>query len=355
MYKRDYYHVLELLPNCTSQDVRQNYRRLALKWHPDKNLNKFEAEQRFNEVREAYDVLSDANKKQIYDTYGHKGLEMEQEYGDPTGKRENFFFRKGFQGTEKSAFDILKDIFAEKEDDKFFENYEEYGIPDNFRCDIKNFIEDNIFYDDNQEGNTFFNSYRPTFLDPTFNMSPPVFESMDPNNNCTTNFFSFFATNGGEQSYTRTSTTIFNNGNVTTSTKSVFQNGNRTFEEFETNKYNQKRYPTEPNDNNLYGTYSIIPENNPSLESLFMPNHKANHKDESVILIDEDFKDDSIFSFYEDSGVSTGCSLDDYDRELTSELSMKCKLSSPSKKITKLKDGLNMKLTKKKPSKKCKN
>ena len=52
----------------------QAYRKLAVKWHPDKNPGKPEAEEKFKEVGEAYDVLSDPDKRQIYDTYGEEGL-----------------------------------------------------------------------------------------------------------------------------------------------------------------------------------------------------------------------------------------------------------------------------------------
>jgi len=80
----------------------------------DKCLDKIGAESMFGEIHEAYTVLSDDRKKEIYDNYGHEGLELEQNCGEtPDGTKKNFFFQKGFQGTDKSAFDILQGIFKD--------------------------------------------------------------------------------------------------------------------------------------------------------------------------------------------------------------------------------------------------
>src|SRR5436309_12437573 len=73
--KRDYYEVLGLRKDCGADDIKKAYRQMALKNHPDKNPGDAEAERRFKEAAEAYEVLSDTAKRQRYDRYGHAGLE----------------------------------------------------------------------------------------------------------------------------------------------------------------------------------------------------------------------------------------------------------------------------------------
>jgi molecular chaperone DnaJ len=72
--KRDYYEVLGVPRNASEQEVKSAYRKLALKYHPDRNPGDRGAEERFKEAAEAYSVLGDADKRQRYDTYGHAGL-----------------------------------------------------------------------------------------------------------------------------------------------------------------------------------------------------------------------------------------------------------------------------------------
>ena len=74
MDKRDYYHVLGVSKGASSDDIKRAYRRMAMKYHPDKNPNDKEAEARFKECAEAYEVLSDAEKRKRYDQFGHDGL-----------------------------------------------------------------------------------------------------------------------------------------------------------------------------------------------------------------------------------------------------------------------------------------
>ncbi|MDR3634828.1 MAG: molecular chaperone DnaJ [Isosphaeraceae bacterium] len=73
--KRDYYDVLGVKRDATQEDIKKSYRQLALKNHPDKNPGDAEAEKRFKEAAEAYEILSDKEKRQRYDRYGHAGLE----------------------------------------------------------------------------------------------------------------------------------------------------------------------------------------------------------------------------------------------------------------------------------------
>ncbi len=74
MAKRDYYEVLGVSKNASADDIKRAYRRMAMKYHPDKNPGDKEAEEKFKECAEAYEVLSDAEKRKRYDQYGHEGL-----------------------------------------------------------------------------------------------------------------------------------------------------------------------------------------------------------------------------------------------------------------------------------------
>jgi curved DNA-binding protein CbpA len=69
--KRDYYEILEITRNSNASEIKNAFRSLARKYHPDKNQGDPESEVKFKEVQEAYAVLSDPNEKRKYDTYGH--------------------------------------------------------------------------------------------------------------------------------------------------------------------------------------------------------------------------------------------------------------------------------------------
>jgi molecular chaperone DnaJ len=75
MAKRDYYQVLDVARTATEAEIKKAYRRLAMKYHPDRNPNDHEAESRFKEVKEAYEILCDAPKRAAYDQFGHAGLD----------------------------------------------------------------------------------------------------------------------------------------------------------------------------------------------------------------------------------------------------------------------------------------
>src|SRR6185312_6830850 len=75
MAKRDYYKVLDVPKTATEAEIKKAYRRLAMKYHPDRNPNDREAEESFKEAKEACEVLSDAHKRATYDQYGHAGVE----------------------------------------------------------------------------------------------------------------------------------------------------------------------------------------------------------------------------------------------------------------------------------------
>ncbi len=72
--KRDYYEILGLTREASSEEIKSAYRKLAMKYHPDRNQGDSEAEENFKEVAEAYEVLSDTQKRQRYDRFGHEGV-----------------------------------------------------------------------------------------------------------------------------------------------------------------------------------------------------------------------------------------------------------------------------------------
>ena len=73
--KRDYYEVLGVSKNATADEIKKAYRKAAIKYHPDKNPGDKDAEEKFKEAAEAYDVLSNPDKKARYDQFGHAGME----------------------------------------------------------------------------------------------------------------------------------------------------------------------------------------------------------------------------------------------------------------------------------------
>src|SRR5574343_529883 len=74
MSKRDFYDVLGLNRDASEDDIKKAYRKLAMKYHPDRNPDSKDAEEKFKEAKEAYEILTDANKRAAYDRYGHDGV-----------------------------------------------------------------------------------------------------------------------------------------------------------------------------------------------------------------------------------------------------------------------------------------
>lgn len=101
---RDYYEVIGVSRNATKQEVKKAYRKLAMKFHPDRNPGDSEAEARFKEASEAYEVLSDDEKRRIYDQYGHDGLKGQgfdpgfTDFGDIFSAFGDIFGGFGFGG-----------------------------------------------------------------------------------------------------------------------------------------------------------------------------------------------------------------------------------------------------------------
>lgn len=98
MAKRDYYEVLGVSKSAKGDEIKKAYRRLAMKHHPDRNTDDASAEKKFKEAKEAYEVLSDADKRSAYDQFGHDGLQARQGGGG--------FSAEGFG-------DIFGDVFGD--------------------------------------------------------------------------------------------------------------------------------------------------------------------------------------------------------------------------------------------------
>ena len=102
--KRDYYEVLGVTKTADGKTIKKAYRKLAIQYHPDKNPDNKEAEDKFKEAAEAYEVLSDAQKRARYDRFGHAGM-----------NQGGFGGRGGFGGQGMSMDDIFEqfgDIFG---------------------------------------------------------------------------------------------------------------------------------------------------------------------------------------------------------------------------------------------------
>jgi len=103
MSQRDYYEILGVSRNASIGEIKKAYRKLALKYHPDKTSGDKELEEKFKELSEAYEVLSDPNKRATYDRYGHSGL-------------KGAFSSGGFTWSDFSHFSDFSDIFGGFED-----------------------------------------------------------------------------------------------------------------------------------------------------------------------------------------------------------------------------------------------
>lgn len=114
MTGKNYYEMLELTVSASEHEIKKAYRRLALKWHPDKNPdNQKEAEKRFKEISEAYEVLSDKKKREIYDRYGKEGLNRANSAGSSSRPSYDFSFDPFSQFGTGFHFRSPQDIFEE--------------------------------------------------------------------------------------------------------------------------------------------------------------------------------------------------------------------------------------------------
>ena len=90
MNKRDYYEVLQVKRDVDEASLKKAYRRLAMKYHPDRNPDDLQAEENFKEIKEAYEVLSDSQKRAAYDQFGHAGVNQQGGGGFSGGFRDIF-------------------------------------------------------------------------------------------------------------------------------------------------------------------------------------------------------------------------------------------------------------------------
>ncbi|KGM43250.1 Chaperone protein DnaJ [Olavius algarvensis spirochete endosymbiont] len=140
MSRRDYYEILGVGKGVSNDDIKKAYRRLAVKYHPDRNQNNREAERRFKEATEAYEVLSDVKKRQAYDQFGFAGVEnmggptfnasafrgFEDIFGDFSGIFDSFFgsgFRTDRRGRSRGS-DIRHDVECDFESAVFGKDIE---------------------------------------------------------------------------------------------------------------------------------------------------------------------------------------------------------------------------------------
>jgi len=109
MAKRDYYEILEVSREETADGIKKSYRKLAVKYHPDKNPGDHTAEEKFKELGEAYEALSDPQKRALYDQHGHAAF-------DPRARA------RGGGGGFHDPFDIFRDVFGGGGGGSIFEN-----------------------------------------------------------------------------------------------------------------------------------------------------------------------------------------------------------------------------------------
>ncbi|MEO5691622.1 MAG: molecular chaperone DnaJ [Usitatibacter sp.] len=99
--KRDYYEVLGVNRDAAEEDIKKSYRKLAMKFHPDRNPDNKESEEKFKEAKEAYEILCEPEKRKAYDTYGHAGVHPQMGGGEA-----------GMGGFAEAFGDIFSDIFG---------------------------------------------------------------------------------------------------------------------------------------------------------------------------------------------------------------------------------------------------
>src|SRR3984957_18143692 len=113
MAKRDYYEILEVTREENADGIKKSYRRLAVKYHPDKNPGDKHAEEKFKELGEAYEALSDAQKRAAYDQFGHAAFDPRQRArGGASGA-----------GGFHDPFDIFREVFGGSAGGSIFENF----------------------------------------------------------------------------------------------------------------------------------------------------------------------------------------------------------------------------------------
>src|SRR5688572_3515407 len=112
MAKRDYYEVLGVSRNVEADELKKAYRKMAIKYHPDKNPGDHEAEEKFKEAAEAYEVLSDADKRARYDRFGHAGVGGAGGYGGGHMNMDDIFSQFGDIFGGEGGFNPFESFFG---------------------------------------------------------------------------------------------------------------------------------------------------------------------------------------------------------------------------------------------------
>lgn len=226
----DYYKVLEVSRTATEAEIKKAYRKLALKWHPDKNPDKpEEANRRFKEISEAYEVLSDDRKRRIYDQYGKDGL---MDHGD-----------RHHRTSGRHEFDEFDDIlggfgFVFRPPEEVFREF--FGVNSPFAELFGDMSHANGSHrrSSNRHAHTP-NTIMSPFMSPMMGCSMmDYFFNADAPSNGFTSFSSFNSISngsggggGGAVKRTSTSTTFVNGKKIMT--KRVYENGKETVMKYE--------------------------------------------------------------------------------------------------------------------------
>ena len=109
MTERDYYEILGVNKGASSDEIKKSFRKLAMQYHPDRNPGDSEAEAKFKEINEAYEILKDDQKRAAYDRFGHQAFSSGSGGGNPFGGGFNFDFGGGAGGFA----DIFSEVFSE--------------------------------------------------------------------------------------------------------------------------------------------------------------------------------------------------------------------------------------------------
>ncbi|WP_343126636.1 molecular chaperone DnaJ [Buchnera aphidicola] len=102
--KKDYYQTLNISNTANTLNIKRAYKKLAMKYHPDKNQGNKQAEKKFKEIKEAYEILSDSKKRKLYDQYGHSAFEQNS---------SNNNFTNSFRTSTSDFSDIFGDVFGD--------------------------------------------------------------------------------------------------------------------------------------------------------------------------------------------------------------------------------------------------